>query len=131
MWMGYIIIDGDVMTQKSHKIRYKIVESVPDKDGFIIIAIKPDEYGLFKSRDEALDAIHALYSSRPATSAEKVLDIKRFFLGKIAQRIRHEFTQDGDNEYYLCAEDFENILDELEQELEDEIKDEPRQQEKK
>jgi hypothetical protein len=46
-------ITGDKMTSK-----FKIVESVPDKNGVIIIAIKPDENGSFNSRDEALDFLH-------------------------------------------------------------------------
>lgn len=67
--------------------------------------------------------------ARPATtSAGEVLGAKRLFLGKIADRVRHEFCQDDDDEYYLCAEDFENVLDELTQELMDEAEEELQQQ---
>jgi hypothetical protein len=38
--------------------KFKIVESVPDKNGVIIIAIKPDENGTFNSREEALDHLY-------------------------------------------------------------------------
>jgi len=36
-------------------MKFKIVESVPDKNGVVIIAIKLDENGSFDSRDAALD----------------------------------------------------------------------------
>ena len=49
--------------------------------------------------------------------SERVLDEKKIFLGKIAKRLRQEFGQDDNEEYYLCAEDFENVLDELNQEI--------------
>ena len=39
-------------------MKFKIVESVPDKNGVIIIAIKEDENGSFNSREEALDFLH-------------------------------------------------------------------------
>jgi hypothetical protein len=38
--------------------RFKIVESVPDKNGFIILAIKPDQDGEFNSRSEALESLY-------------------------------------------------------------------------
>lgn len=44
---------------------------------------------------------------------------KKEYLGKIAIRIRQEFTQHDDEEYYLSSYDFEDVLDELNQELED------------
>jgi len=58
---------------------------------------------------------------------DTVLDAKRAFLGKIAIRVRREFAQDDDEEFYLCSDDFENVLDELNQELKDEEQEELRQ----
>lgn len=51
-------------------------------------------------------------SHNPATERKE-------FLGKIVLRIRQEFTQDDQEEWYLSAEDFENVLDEFNQEIED------------
>jgi hypothetical protein len=45
---------------------------------------------------------------------------RKEYLGKIALRVRNEFTQDDDEEWYLCSDDFESVLDELNQEIEDE-----------
>lgn len=64
------------MTEPSpqpHPLRYKIIESAPDRNGIIIIAIKPDVNGKYTSRDEALDGIRASHSSTKS-SAGKVLD---------------------------------------------------------
>ena len=37
------------------KHRFKIVETPPDKNGFVIIAIKEDDHGKFESREDALE----------------------------------------------------------------------------
>ena len=37
--------------------RCRIIESIPDKKGFIIIGIKPDPKGPYRNRKEALNAI--------------------------------------------------------------------------
>jgi len=40
------------------KHRFKIVETPPDKNGFVIIAIKEDDHGKFESREDALEYLH-------------------------------------------------------------------------
>jgi hypothetical protein len=40
------------------KQRFKIIETTPDKNGFVIIAIKEDEHGKFESREDALEYLH-------------------------------------------------------------------------
>jgi hypothetical protein len=55
-----------------------------------------------------------------SSASSDVLDEKKTFLGKIAIRIRQEFCQDDDEEYYLSSYDFENVLEEMNQEIEDE-----------
>jgi hypothetical protein len=45
---------------------------------------------------------------------------RKEYLGKIALRMRHEFAQDDNGEWYLCADDFGSVFNELNQEIEDE-----------
>ena len=52
-----------------HLQRYKIVESLPDKNGIIIIAIKPDKFGLFYSRNEALQSLYPHSNALTASEA--------------------------------------------------------------
>jgi len=53
--------------------RFKIVESVPDKNGIIIIAIKEQSDGEFTTRGDALIAIRKMHEARQQ-EREKVLD---------------------------------------------------------
>ena len=53
--------------------------------------------------------------SRPALAAPDALGL----LNKFALRVRHEFAQDDEEEYYLSAYDFEDCLDELKKEIEE------------
>jgi hypothetical protein len=64
-------------------MKYKIVESIPDKNGTIIIAIKSDPTGIFETREDALTALRSGLALIKVTSGKEQLKKENLTVGML------------------------------------------------
>jgi len=76
--------------------RFKLVETPPDKNGFVIIAIKPDEHGEFDSREDAMEYLHTHHGKVPG-------DKTRMMMAK-CHNCGVELIAPYDGQPYWCTE---------------------------
>ena len=70
---------------EQRKVAFKIVESIPDKNGIVIIGIKEDRDGMFVSRDKALEYLQY----RREHDAEVAARVTAQLTAQHEQELRH------------------------------------------